>query len=306
MSARNNLSSFPLPVSVIVLTKNESANIDKCLESVKEFDEVFVVDSHSTDDTVERTKQYPNAHVVPFQWNGDFPKKKQWALDNCPMTHDWVLMLDADEEVTAELRDEIGQVAADPNAKTAYFISYDNYFLGRRLVHGSHSMKLIFFRRGSARFIPQNELIVSTMWEVEGNYQPKIEGDVGQLKHHALHKDCKTLFHYYKRHNRYSDLEAVHRIHLHRIEESYPPVRRFLKRMLRKTPGSGFLYFIHSYLFKLGFLDGRAGLAFALSRLVYFTQIECKVFELKLNPDIMQRHYQDKGVQASETISERA
>ena len=80
----------------------------------------------------------------------------------------------------------------------------------------------------------------------------------------------------------------MHRLRLGEIEESYPPVRRVLKKILRKMPGSGFFYFFYSYFFKLGFLDGRPGLAFAFSRLVYFTQIECKVMALRGNPKRLQ------------------
>ena len=78
------------------------------------------------------------------------------------------------------------------------------------------------------------------------------------------------------------------------MAESYPPLRRLLKRLLRRTPGSGFAYFFYSYVLKLGFLDGVPGLAFALARLAYFTQIECKVMELKTDPErlrkILDRH----------------
>ncbi len=303
-----SLSSAPLavvPVSAIVLTKNEEANIRKCLESLADFAEVFVVDSMSTDATCRIASEFPNVQILKFQWDGKFPKKKQWALDNAPIGNEWVLTLDADEEVTPELREELKRTSEDPNARTGYFIRYDNFFLGRRLVHGTHSMKLIFFRRGSATFVSSNELLVATMWEVEGNYQPRIDGPVGVLRAHAIHRDCKTLFHYYKRHNRYSDLEAVHRIHLHRIDESYPPVRRFLKRVLRKMPASGVFYFIHSYFLKLGFLDGMPGLAFAASRFVYFTQIECKVMELRLEPEKLKSHYMSDGVRVRETINDR-
>lgn len=290
----SNNHTEKIDAAVIVLTKNEEENINKCLDSVAGFSQVYVVDSNSEDATQALAENYPNTNVVNWDWNGKFPKKKQWAIDNLEIEHEWILMIDADEEVTPELVEEIARVVESGSDKQGYFIHYDNYFLGRRLKYGSHSMKLIFFRRGKARFIPTNEILVSTMWEVEGNYQPQIDGEVGTLKGHAIHRDCKSLFHYYQRHNRYSDLEAVHRLKLGKIDESYPPFRRTLKRILRKLPGSGFLYFVHSYVLKLGFLDGLPGLAFAFSRFVYFTQIECKVMELKLHPErldaIMQKH----------------
>jgi glycosyltransferase involved in cell wall biosynthesis len=279
-----------IPVSVVVLTKNEEQNIQKCLLSVSDFFEVFVVDSGSNDETCSIAETFKNTSVVQFRWDGGFPKKKQWALNNVQFSCPWVLYVDADEEVTPKLAAEIRAVVEQPNGRAGFFVAYDNHFLGRRLVHGAHSMKLILFRRDLAHYDAKNEILTTEMWEVEGNYQPTVNGVVGKLRNRAIHNDYKSLFHYFDRHNRYSDLEAIHRVDSHSVTESYPLFRRLLKT-LRRTPGAGVLYFLYSYIFCLGFLDGRAGLAYALARLAYFIQIDCKVIELHTVPDIRDAHY---------------
>src|SRR4051812_45933268 len=95
-----------IPVSVIVLTRNEEANLGRCLASTERFSEVFVVDSLSIDGTREIAESC-GARVVTFEWNGEYPKKKQWALESLPFSHDWVFYLDADEELTPDLVNEI-------------------------------------------------------------------------------------------------------------------------------------------------------------------------------------------------------
>src|SRR5215831_14073006 len=98
-----------LPISVIIPTKNEEANVKVCLESVAFASEVFVIDSQSSDRTVE-IAQSMGAQVVQFYYTGQWPKKKNWALRTVPFKNEWVLILDADERITPELRDEIAGV----------------------------------------------------------------------------------------------------------------------------------------------------------------------------------------------------
>src|SRR6266852_1689887 len=115
------------PISVLIPTRNEEENIRKCINTVSWADEIWVVDSHSTDNTVEIAKSL-GAQVVPFSWDGHGPRKKNWAFDNLPWKHEWVLIVDADEEVTPALRDEIS-VAIARSSYDAYLVSYHYYFL---------------------------------------------------------------------------------------------------------------------------------------------------------------------------------
>jgi len=273
-----------IPVSVIVMTKNEEANIAKCLRSVAEFDQVFVVDSGSTDATASIAAGH-GAEVVDFRWNGRYPKKKQWCLDTLPFRHDWVLYVDADEEVGPEVTAEIRALTSAPGgpAHAGYFVGYDYVFLGRVLRHGRQVFKLVLMDRRRGRFEPYDDLDAQNMWEVEGHYQPVIDGTTGVLKARMLHADHDSLFHYFDRHNRYSDWEATIRLKgaLSTANEAQLPLRAWLKRAFDRMPMKGLLAFVDSYVVNLGFLDGRAGFHFAVARGVYFWQIGLKTRELR-------------------------
>src|SRR5438105_13641571 len=104
-----------VPVSVLIPTKNEEKNILKCLASVSWADEVFVVDSHSTDRTAELATGQ-GATVIEFTWDGKGPRKFNWALENLPWRNEWVLVVDADEEVSASLQSEIATLVGKPSA----------------------------------------------------------------------------------------------------------------------------------------------------------------------------------------------
>jgi glycosyltransferase involved in cell wall biosynthesis len=271
-----------VPVSVIVMSKDEEANIAKCLRSVEAFAEVFVVDSSSRDRTCEIAADM-GAIVVPFRWNGRYPKKKQWCLEELPFRHDWALYVDADEEVTPALASEIGTLLAGAPRHAGHFVGYDYVFLGRVLRHGHRVYKLVLLNRHKARFPERDDLDVANMWEVEGHYQPHIEGSIGVLKQRMLHNDHASLFHYFERHNRYSDWEAALRARGTLLERGEPqPLRRhLLKRLFAALPGQGLVAFLHSYVWKAGFMDGGAGFHYAVARAFYYWQIRIKRWEVE-------------------------
>lgn len=269
-----------IPVSVVVMTKDEEANLPKCLASVERFDEVFVVDSQSEDRTQEIARA-AGAEIVEFVWNGRYPKKKQWSLENLPFRHDWVLFLDADEEATEALVDGIARLAATGFDKAGYFVGLDYVFLGRRLRHGLRVYKLVLFDRRRARYLERDDLDVANMWEVEGHYQPKIDGPVGSLRGRILHRDEVGLYHYFERHNRYSDWEASLRARdrVGQDDETSLGRRSQLKRTFAKMPLRPLAVFLYSYVMAGGFLDGRPGFHYALSRSFYYWQIGLKMRE---------------------------
>ena len=282
MSAMGARGSPPIPVSIIVMTKNEEPNIAKCLRSVSAFAEVHVVDSASEDRTCTIAAGM-GAQVRSFRWNGAYPKKKQWCLENLAFAHDWVLYVDADEEVPAEVAEEIRALLRQGRpAHDGYFVGYDYVFMGRVLRHGHRVYKLALFDRHRGRFLPRDDLDLINTFEVEGHYQPRIEGPVGTLRHRMVHNDHETLFHFFERHNRYSDWEALlrNRGTLLGHGESELGGRRLAKRLFGVTPFKGLIAFLHSYVLRAGFRDGAAGFHFALARAFYYWQIAAKSREV--------------------------
>lgn len=267
-----------IPVSVVVMTRNEAANLPRCLSALGRFAERFVVDSGSGDGTPDIAAA-SGAVVVPFRWDGRYPKKKQWCLDALPFTNDWVLFVDADERLGPALVDEIARLMAGGPAHAGYFIDGRPVFLGRRLRFGAGNRKLALFDRRRARFPEVPDLDVTAMWEVEGHYQPVIAGTVGRLRHALEHADDKPLAAWFERHNRYSDWEAALRGdgRMAVLIGRETGGRRWLKRLLHRLPGRPLLVFLHGYVLRLGFLDGAPGLHHALARAFYYWQVGVKM-----------------------------
>lgn len=283
MSAMQSTENPRIPVSVIIMTKNEEENIAKCLNSVECFDQIFVIDSNSEDRTVE-IAQSMDANLFDFNWDGHYPKKKQWCLENLPFRHDWVLYVDADEEVFPELVQEISELMRKGPSHAGYFVKYDYVFLKRRLRFGHRLNKLVLLDRHRSKFLDYDDLSVENMWEVEGHYQPAIDGPVGTLRHKMLHNDHSSLFDYFNKLNKYTDWEAHLRLQgiMRSSESANLPHKRVLQYVFDKMPFKGSIMFLYTYILLLGFLDGRAGLGYAVALRNYYSMISLKLDELKL------------------------
>lgn len=272
-----------IPVSVVVMTKNEERNITKCLQGLADFDEVFVIDSNSTDKTCEMATAL-GAKVVNFTWDGKYPKKKQWCLDKLPFSHRLVLYVDADEEMTPELADEIrGKIGQIKDGVGGAFVAFDYVFCGKKLLHGHRVYKLILLDRHQSRFLDYNDLDVGNMWEVEGHYQPIVEGSTITMKHRMVHNDHDSLYHYFDKHNRYSDWEANLRVKglLNDPREANVGTRSLAKKIFQKIGFKAPAAFIHTYFWRLGFLDGKVGFDYAVARAMYYWQIGLKIEEIE-------------------------
>jgi len=269
-----------LPITCVILTKNEEQAIRDCLESVNFCQQIIVFDSNSTDKTSKIVLEN-GSQLINFTWNGAYPKKKQWALQHPSILHNWVLLLDADERVSKELRDSITEFFASVRGSHAAFDAEIAYtFANKLLKHGHKVSKRILLDKRKCTFPILNDLNVKNMWEVEGHYQPIVNGNLGQLKGKLLHADPDSMFDYFSRHNRYSDWEA----HLRVNSDDRMSVRRaksFQGRIFDRIPGKPFALFIYSYFLRLGFLDGKAGLNYGLALAFYYWQISLKVDESK-------------------------
>jgi glycosyltransferase involved in cell wall biosynthesis len=240
---------MPDTLSVVIVALNEAANLPRTLASVPFATEIVIVDSGSTDATVA-IAQKAGARLFAEPWKG-FAAQKNSAIAHA--TGDWVLSLDADEEVSAELAREIEVLLAGNAAFGAYRIPRLNHFLGRPLRHGGYwpDPKLRLFRRGVARF--EDRPVHETM---------QASGAVGQLQGHLIHRCYPTLDEYIEHMNRYSSASAEMLAAGDRTSRSLPA---FLWNALL-NPAATFAY---NYIVRLGFLDGREGLLQHLNHSVY-------------------------------------
>ena len=280
--------SHVLPVTVIIPVRNEARNLPRCLESLRDVGEVFVIDSQSTDETGAIAESF-GAKVVQFYYHGGWPKKRQWAMDTLPIAYDWILLLDADEVVTPELSREICQAVQNPRV-TGYRICLQLYFLGKLLRHCDASFwKLSLFRKGQARFECRLKDQDASMADMEVHEHVIADGPTAELRNPLVHHNVESLSRYIQKHDEYSNWEA--RV-LSREDESSEEMRaslfgtqaqrrRWLKRKLYRLPGSPVLLFLYRYVFRLGFLDGVPGLIYCTFQAVQMFHTKAKIYELR-------------------------
>lgn len=284
--------SEKIPVSVLIPAKNEESNLPACLESVARADEVFVVDSQSSDRSIEISTNY-GANVVQFYFNGRWPKKKNWSLDNLPFRNQWVLIVDCDERITPELWDEIATVIQDPDYN-GYYLNRRVFFLGQWIRYGGKypDWNLRLFKHKSGRYENLNTEDIPNTGDNEVHEHVILDGKVGYLKNDMLHIDFRDIYHWLERHNRYSNWEArVYYNILTGNDESGTigahlfgdavQRKRFLKKIWVKLPFKPLLRFILFYFIRLGFLDGKAGYIYGRLLSQYEYQIGVKLYELR-------------------------
>ncbi|MBS0197131.1 MAG: glycosyltransferase family 2 protein [Planctomycetes bacterium] len=270
-------------IEVVIPAFNEELNLPWAIKSVQGWaDAVWVVDSESTD----RTRQIAEAlgaNVVVRPWLG-YAKQKNWALDNLPLQSDWVFILDSDESITPELRDEISAIAARPVGEvheSGFYVNRMTYFLGRPIRHCGYfpSYNLRMFKRGKAHYE-----------EREVHEHMIVDGPTTRLTNLMNHEDRRGLEHLIAKHNRYSTLEAreLTRERMRREGEKAGPLergiamRRWLKRhVLPRLPLSGVWRFLYMYIIRLGILDGATGLRFCLLLATYDLLISLKLAEIR-------------------------
>ncbi len=267
-----------IPISVIVSVKNEALNLPSCLEKLERFAQIIVVDSGSTDDTMAIASTM-GAEVLQFNWNGKFPKKRNWALQNANLLYEWILFLDADEFVTDEFVSEVATKTLDPNYN-GFTIQFENYFMGKKLRYGYGFKKSALFKKSKGAY----EKIDEDLWshlDMEVHEHPIIEGRIGVIKSKVVHKDFKNLDHYIAKHNAYSTWEAQRYLQLKEAQNGYLSLNQKIKYGLLNTGFLPMVYFIGAYFLKFGFLDGKEGFYLARFKAHYFFQIQAKVALLK-------------------------
>jgi len=280
-----------LPITVIIATKNEESNIKRCVSSLDPVERIMVIDSHSNDATAQFSREY-GAEVFQFDYQGGYPKKRQWAIDTVPIHTEWILLLDADEVVPDQLWEEI-KIGINTNQSNAFLIKKGFHFMGKPFRFGgfSHSA-ILLFRKGKARF----EHVLNEppdAVDMEVHERLVVEGKIARLKTSLIHEDLKGLASYIERHNKYSTWEARVRYQFQKTGEwgkdsvkanifgNVQEKRRFLKSIVCYLPFEHVFWFLYHYLFCLGFLEGRRGLIACRIRSNYIAEVRAKLYEMK-------------------------
>jgi len=260
--------SSRVPVSVLVPIKNEASNLSRCLDSVRWADEIFVVDSQSTDRSGEIAEKH-GAQVVQFQFNGTWPKKKNWALENLPFRNEWVFILDADEVLPPEAEAEFRQAIAQAGEIAGYWINRRFMFMGKWLRHAYYpNWNLRLFRHSLGRYEKLTETDTRS-GDNEVHEHVIVQGPTGKLRCEMDHYAFPSVEVFVEKHNRYSNWEA--RVSAEQrlagtdsqISSSTVGRRRRLKQFSQRLPFRPLLRFLYVYVWQKGFLDGREGYYFA-------------------------------------------
>lgn len=274
-------------LSIIVLTYNEEKNIEACLKSIKGLGcPIFIVDSGSTDDTLNIVEKYPvQVFHHPFE---NYGAQRNWALQNLPIQTEWILNMDADHRMTRELSDALQQLFSSciPDQTKGFLISRRTIFLGKWMRYGGHYpvYHAILFRKG---FGHCEEKLYDQHFVVNGHCET--------LKADMIDTLTDSLYSFTERHNRWSTLEAEDQFFGYASDREEKLVkadamgnamqrRRYAKSVYEKFPLfiRPFIYFLIRYIFKLGFLDGLRGLIFHFLQGFWFRfLVDAKIYELR-------------------------
>jgi glycosyltransferase involved in cell wall biosynthesis len=243
-----------VPVSVVIVTKNEERNIQAALESVSDFEDIVVLDSFSDDATISICRRFTE-RVYQQDWQG-YARQKQNAVDLAKK--DWVLLLDADERVTPELKKEL-TVRLSDGSVYGYFIPRKNYFLGKWIRHGGWwpDYTLRLFRKDVSYVEPR-----------EVHEKVVVKGPTGRTENPLEHYTYATISDYLKKMERYASLSAD--------ELSGRKSLPFLSMLL----SPGFVFF-KMYLLRQGFRDGARGFMLAALYGFYTFVKYAKIWEKK-------------------------
>ena len=287
-SELRSLRAAKAPVSVIVPVKNEADNLRRCLPALAWADEIYVVDSGSTDATAVVAAEH-GARVVAFEFNGVYPKKKNWALANLPFRNEWVLIVDADEVVPPELADEIATRIATDEAD-GYYLNMKYYFLGRRIRHCGYNecwnMRLFRHQLGRYERMPVDP--AANTGDNEAHEHVELRGPAAKLRHELDHHAYPTIYTWVEKHNRYAVWEA--RMYERFLREPIPTAiggdkrfKRMLKKVYLRLPMRPLIRFVYSYVLRAGFLDGMPGLVFCTLLSFYDFLAWANVYEMKVS-----------------------
>ncbi|MBL4702068.1 glycosyltransferase family 2 protein [bacterium AH-315-I18] len=269
-----------IPVSCLILTKDEQFNMDAVLQTLSFSDDIVVLDSMSDDDTVKIAQATANVRVFKRPFDTEY-KQRNFGLHDIDFKYSWVYICDADERVPADLRDEISRVVTDSDSVySAYRLRYKNMYLGKWIKYATsypvwiirlvQPLKVAYEKRAT-------------------NVHPIVKGEIGELDNHFIHYSFnKGLRHWFAKHNFYSDRESVEGFAvrgkgmpaLKQLIHSDPiRRRRAIKNLSFFLRGRGFFRFFYSFFLRGGGLDRLAGFHYCAMISMYEYWIELKIQE---------------------------
>lgn len=273
-------------ISILILTKNEESNIERCIESVSWSDDIVVFDSFSDDRTVERAEKL-GARVIQRKFD-NWSAHQNWGVENIKFKHPWVYYTDADEICDDILREELLALDKVGDGFAAFQVRRKDFFMGRWLKRSQIYPTWItrVFRPEKIRY----ERLVNPV--------AVVDGETGSLDGHIIHYPFSHgVGHWFDRHNKYSDMEAKDLIGevvgKFRFSELFSrdaaTKRRALKTLAYRMPGRPLLMFGYLYFFRLGLLDGLPGFRYSVMRSMYEYMIDLKVAEHRFKTKTMNK-----------------
>ncbi len=279
-----------VPVSILIPIKNEAKNLPRCLAAVAWADEIFVVDSNSTDGSQKIAEEH-GAKVVQFVFKGTWPKKKNWSLEHLPFTHEWVFILDADEVMPPESAEEFRRIVTGTGGPNGWWINRRFMFMGQWLKHAYYpNWNLRLFRHRVGRYEKLTDVDTAS-GDNEVHEHVIVQGETDRLKCEMDHYAFPSVEVFVEKHNRYSNWEARVALDHHlkgsgsQLQSKEVGLRRRLKQLSQKLPFRPLQRFLYVYVFQRGFLDGRAGFYFARLHAFYEFLCVAKTHELKKQAD---------------------
>ena len=275
-----------VPISIIIPVKNEEKNLKKSLSSVLWADEIFIVDSKSTDKTLKVAEEF-GAKAVQFEFNGTWPKKKNWSLENLPFKNEWVFVLDADEVLHNDAEEEFRKiVTASNHTNVGYWINRRFMFMGKWLENAYYpNWNLRLFKHKLGRYEKLTEIDTQS-GDNEVHEHVFVEGKTSHLRTEMDHYAFPSVDVFVEKHNRYSNWEA--RVTVDKflnekstLQQGNVNKRRLIKKISQKLPFRPTLRFLYVFLWQKGFLDGKEGYYFARMHAMYEMLCVAKTFEMK-------------------------
>lgn len=260
-------------LTVVIFTKNEENNIGECISSLPKNVPIVVVDSNSTDKT-RVIAENAGARVMNFNWNGKYPRKKEWTRQQFP-ENEWLLLLDADLRCTSALFDECLKTISSGKYSSA-LIPIKYWFMGRKLKFGSKPTYVGLIQVGQCKY-PDVELDNLGYGDIEFHYQPICLGPIAKLRNSVNHMDKDAVISWIDRHVKYANYQAQLELKPS-VMKLMNSRKTFRGKILYRLPFRATSQFLYSYVIKFGFMDGIKGFRYCYLHAHHYYL--AKIFEI--------------------------